>query len=375
MFTKIKIENFKSIKKADLNLNEINILIGPNNSGKSNLLEFIDFYRSLFSFEIKETFGPRPFSFRDVFCKGSDFRKNTIKGEFYYKNDKDFHLIHSFSIESRWNESVYYYEPGARSEKLEYNTKVESYTNKKELHLKTAYDKKSLDDSNLVDFVHNCKSIKRFQFSAKDIKKEREIDMTIERRDIPYLHYNGDNLVEVLYHIRDNSTSCYSQIIKDFQNIYPDITGISFRHLGEQKYGIEFTKKIPGAEWTFIGPQISDGMAISLAILTLINSPQPPNVILFEEIENGLNPYTLRVIFERIAYISNKKHIQFFITTHSPVLLELMSSSPEYVIVCEQKEGLSIFTPLNEILKKFGKDYEHGESLFHLWFNGLIGGL
>jgi predicted ATPase len=41
MLTKIKIENFKSIKKLDLELAPLTIFVGPNASGKSNVLEAI----------------------------------------------------------------------------------------------------------------------------------------------------------------------------------------------------------------------------------------------------------------------------------------------------------------------------------------------
>ena len=36
MISKIEIENFKSIKKIDIELKKINILIGANGSGKTN---------------------------------------------------------------------------------------------------------------------------------------------------------------------------------------------------------------------------------------------------------------------------------------------------------------------------------------------------
>ena len=39
MITKIEIENFKSIEKATVELGKFNVLIGPNNSGKSNFIE------------------------------------------------------------------------------------------------------------------------------------------------------------------------------------------------------------------------------------------------------------------------------------------------------------------------------------------------
>jgi predicted ATPase len=373
MFTQINIENYKSVMKTKIETKEINIIIGPNNSGKSTLLEFIELYQSLLSNEVRDAFGRRPFDFRDVFCKGSDFETKPIKGEFHYCSEKDFNLIHNFSIESRYDQGNFEL---FANEHIKFNGHDNKYSDETKFHFKKEYDSRLIDpNSEIMDFIKECRSIKRYQFSPKEIKKENEIDITIDKRHIPFLRYNGCNLVEVLYHIRDNYPSNYSHIIEDFQKIYPDITGISFRHLGEQKYGIEFTKKTSKGEWTFIGPQISDGMAISLAIITLINESRYPRIILFEEIENGLNPKTLKIIFDRILEISRQKQMQFFITTHSPILLELMSTSPSYVIISEQKDGLSTFTPLNTILDKFGPNYEHGESLFHLWFNDLLGGL
>ncbi|MBK8565864.1 MAG: AAA family ATPase [Saprospiraceae bacterium] len=41
MITNIHIENFKSIQSLDLELGRLNIFIGANGSGKSNILEAI----------------------------------------------------------------------------------------------------------------------------------------------------------------------------------------------------------------------------------------------------------------------------------------------------------------------------------------------
>jgi AAA15 family ATPase/GTPase len=43
MLDYIKIQNFKSLKDVTLNLKQINLLIGANNSGKSNLLKALEF--------------------------------------------------------------------------------------------------------------------------------------------------------------------------------------------------------------------------------------------------------------------------------------------------------------------------------------------
>lgn len=42
ILTNIRVKNFRSIENIDLNLGKTNILIGQNNSGKSNLLKAVD---------------------------------------------------------------------------------------------------------------------------------------------------------------------------------------------------------------------------------------------------------------------------------------------------------------------------------------------
>jgi len=46
MLKRIHIENFKSLKNVTLDLQPVNLLIGPNNSGKSNLLKALEFMSS-----------------------------------------------------------------------------------------------------------------------------------------------------------------------------------------------------------------------------------------------------------------------------------------------------------------------------------------
>ena len=43
---RVKIENFKSIKRCDISLSELNVLIGENGTGKTNILEAINYFYS-----------------------------------------------------------------------------------------------------------------------------------------------------------------------------------------------------------------------------------------------------------------------------------------------------------------------------------------
>jgi AAA15 family ATPase/GTPase len=46
MIEQITIENFKSLKAVTLKLQPVNLLIGPNNSGKSNFLKGMEYFKN-----------------------------------------------------------------------------------------------------------------------------------------------------------------------------------------------------------------------------------------------------------------------------------------------------------------------------------------
>ena len=44
MLKRVSIQNFKSLKDVTLDLQKVNLLIGPNNSGKTNFLKALELY-------------------------------------------------------------------------------------------------------------------------------------------------------------------------------------------------------------------------------------------------------------------------------------------------------------------------------------------
>lgn len=371
MINEISIKNFKSIEKVSIKPKNINIFIGANNSGKSNLLEALELYQRLLVVDLQEVFGPGPYSFRSAFFRGSDIKKETIGLKLAYQDSKP--IAHEFELSSEYGpRGKQKFVISVRNEQLLIDNHLEQNTNSDFLLLRKKAIEKSLDQA-VLEYYWRCRSIRKFQFVPKEIKKEREIDPLDP--NIPFLQQNGANLVNVLFSMRDRNPQAFDEILKAFIKIFPDVTNLSFKSLGDLRYALEFTKKFDKQEWKFLGPEISDGFVITLAILTLVHLQEKNKIVLIEEIENGLNPSTITSILEKIISISEKQGTQFFITTHSPVILEILSDCPEYIFVCDQKDGKSEYHPLPEVLKTFGKDYEKGESLFKLWFDGLLGGL
>jgi AAA15 family ATPase/GTPase len=376
MIEEISIRNFKSIEESKIGLKNINIIIGSNNSGKSNLLDAFVLYGQLLAVKLQEVFGPGPYSFRNLFFRGGDIKTDSMDFDIKYRDRIP--ISHSFSLEDYRNPSSTFpsFLLRIKKEIISINGIDETNSMADELRIRNEFTNHQLD-ADTTDFVRLCRGIRKFQFVPKEIKRERAVDPLVQ--GVPFLLTDGSNLVNVLFGIRDANNSTFEAIMTDFKSIFTDVSGLSFRHLGESRYALEFTRKVNGKDWRFIGPEISDGFVIALAVFTLIHLPNAqPNasrIILIEEIENGLNPNTLRIMLERLIKASKKYNIQFIITTHSPIILEHMSQSPEYVIVCDQQDGHSKYVSLPEILSKFGDDYEPGESLFNLWFEGHLGGL
>jgi len=375
LLERIEIKNYKSIRDASLDLRNVNIFIGANNAGKSNFLDFINFHHRIIAMRhIEETFGPGPFHYRYVFSRAGHINKEAIRGHIVARDKSKGSIVHSYEVKSSKGMKEGKFKLRLVNEHIIFDHEEFKRESSDQSVLKERWDEKTLKRRTILwNYTRFCRSCHQYQFVPKEIKRDRQVEVTAH--DIPYLMHDGSNLVNVLFHVRDKNPERFQAIIDDFQEIYPEVVAIAFKYVGGANYSIEFSRRVDGEVWKFLGPEISDGFAITLAILTLINLEMCPKLVLMEEIENGLNPSTLSTILQKILKVSQRSGVQFFITTHSPVILELMSQSPEYIIVCSQDRGETTFTNLTEILHKFGDDYEHGESLFHLWFNGLIGGL
>jgi predicted ATPase len=115
--------------------------------------------------------------------------------------------------------------------------------------------------------------------------------------------------------------------------------------------------------------RLSDGMLRYLCLLTVLCHPTPPPLVCIEEPELGLHPDVLPAIAELLVEASQRT--QLIVTTHSDILVSALSKVPESVIVCERDEkGTKLrrleSAPLKEWLEKY--------SLGELWLKGEIGG-
>lgn len=120
---------------------------------------------------------------------------------------------------------------------------------------------------------------------------------------------------------------------------------------------------------TIPATRLSDGTLRYLCLLCILCHPMPPPLVCIEEPELGLHPDILPTIAALLREASER--CQLIVTTHSDVLVDAMTDTPEAILICEKHDGASQLRRLSsEELQPWLERYRLGE----LWTRGEIGG-
>ena len=174
-------------------------------------------------------------------------------------------------------------------------------------------------------------------------------------RDVQ-LNKDGSNIAKYLLSIRKLSPAVFSGILETLQRILPyaqNLQVILSTQLERNIY-MELTEgECKIADWL-----LSTGTLRIVALLALLRHPNPPPLIVIEEVENGLDPRTIRLMVEEICKIVEAGKTQIILTTHSPYFLDLLQ--PEQVVLVERdSSGQPTFNKVDEYskLKNWAKNF------------------
>lgn len=180
-----------------------------------------------------------------------------------------------------------------------------------------------------------------------------------------FLARDGSNIAEYLLSIRNLDQNAFEGIFETLSYVLPyarDLQPALVTQIERSVY-LQMTEKdfkIPG--WL-----LSSGTLRLLALLAVLRHPNPPPLIVVEEIENGFDPRTLDLIVKEIRRAVEEEKTQLIITTHSPYLLDLLDLSQ--IVMVEREDDEPRFSrpadrkELQEWSKKFsvGKLYTMGK--------------
>lgn len=180
-----------------------------------------------------------------------------------------------------------------------------------------------------------------------------------------YLLEDASNLALVLSDLL-NQPLVKRQILDRLRVFYPSFNDVRIDVSGG-KVQIYFEEH--GLRKSVPALRLSDGSLRYLCLLAVLCHPSPPLVVCIEEPELGLHPDMIPEVAKLLIEASSR--CQIFVTTHSDILVDALSEVPESVVVCEKFDGATQLRRLNaDELKPWLENYRLGE----LWTRGEIGG-
>lgn len=383
---KLQLENFLSYgdEAQEIELQPLNVLIGSNSSGKSNLIEALGILKAT------------PIDLTSPIRQGGGIKN------FLWKGTKEIPIAHIEAIVKN---------PGG-SQNLRYRLSFTANNQRVELVDEVVENEKSYTNDDVYFYYRyqqgnpvlniNDSRIKQRKLKREDLSPEQSVLSQRKDPDLyPELSYLSNEFSRISLY-RHWQMGRYSEprnpqpadlpirpLQENASNLGLFLNSI-FKELGQRKI-IDKLKKFydiaeeiqldiySGTVQIFIreegfnqpipATRLSDGTLRYLFLVALLIDPTPPPLICIEEPEIGLHPDILPTIAEMLIEASQRT--QLIITTHSDTLVSALSDYPESILVCERNQQGSQLRRLEaEKLKNWLENYTLGE----LWRMGEIGG-
>lgn len=176
---------------------------------------------------------------------------------------------------------------------------------------------------------------------------------------------NGENLTQILNHLKNNHSLDFEQIEETLQKVNPSYKEIVISNITGQAY---LSLREKNLDRVIGALHISDGTLHFLLLEAIFLNPNRGALIGLDEPERELHPDMIRSVAEMIKLAS--KDTQFIIATHSPHLLNQFELDD--VLVFEKNENNS--TVVKKLSETDFSDYEGDLLPGQLWLNGELGG-
>ena len=188
---------------------------------------------------------------------------------------------------------------------------------------------------------------------------------------------NGGNLAAVLANIRERAPDAFSALTEEMLRITNEFRSLELVERADG--GVEFGMRL-AEDGVVPAEEMSQGTLYLLGLLALAFDPDPPHVLCIEEIDRGIHPRTLREIRDalyRLSYPksfgSERRPVQIITTSHSPYFIDLFREHPEEVVISHKHGRAAEFSRLSD--RTDLPDLLREGSLGDMWFSGILGGV
>lgn len=388
--TALRVQNFRSYKEKQAcdGISFVNVVIGPNNAGKSNLVRVLQWYRGMargqtsatpnilhtgnqrssVTFEIEYELDDQEL---DELTKHLKFQSDDIAKIFKdgkilkkIKHEMEFgpegHLLNEVVWtrdvrgSATWvklfgnggsppkNFAFWYVDFGSEVTKL--GTAGQSIDDQQKPIVNRAQPNRAFDwqlsDGLIEPAIGNM--IIQYINSWTWLMPYRAVAARSQAGQDTQLQPSGGNLVRVLNTLQTEDPDSFEDLVKKVQQIIPGLIRITAPPRGTEVTG---QLREPGGVSVEMA-DTSSGFQQALVIVTRIITAVDNSLIMIEEPEMNLHASAQRALFSLIKSMAIQKNIQFLLTTHSTIFAEIGDDTSVYYV--DKVDGSSRIRKLKE---------------------------
>ena len=355
MIERIRLVNFKNHADTQIELGRLTALIGPNSSGKTNVLRAFGIARQVRTALLagRKSASASRAAWSDVFVqeRSLDFLiRNgqstfwiTLEGASITTNETSETTPWSFSIkipnDEIWLTSINWEWGGEHGQNM------------------FAVDEGGLSHPEALEsqereweHVTYLKAIGK-NLSAPSYTKNLS----------PRVESDGSGLASAVAHLKNYMEEHFTNVLKSLQLVVPGVENIRVRpapvrikerqviKVDDEVVQHDKEREVMGHELVFdmAGAQeipassVSEGTLLALALLTLLWSPDCPNLVLLDDIEQGLHPKAQRELIGQLRKILEQRpELQIVLTSHSPYIVDELEADEVWLLATDE-EGVA----------------------------------
>lgn len=324
----VAFQNFKVLRHAQLALRPFNLVIGPNGSGKTSLIQSLLRLRTLSQLEVAPAETPPK-------SDGSNSPRITFR----------FDAPHEKFVTTMFCVS------DVRCDALSVSP---------------------MNDAGWPQLRDKLGGIRAFLFDHYAMARPAKSS------DSKALAANGGNMGAVLARMQSDHPELFDAVEEEFFRLMPEFSEFAFKSLPEGT--VELALAMSDGSGLVTADDLSQGSLYLLGVLVLVFQPNPPSVVCIEEIDRGIHPRMLREVRDLLYRLSypesgegSRQPVQVIATTHSPYLLDLFREHPEEVVISQKEGNAAQFECLAD-RSDLAALLSEG-SLGDIWFSGILGGV